>query len=176
MYPRQSILALSALVLLLALSATGEDTPKKKLDPAYRKSVAKYLTIQNVPSTLEEQMTYVVADQMIGFVAANGVEITDPVQGIVLSETRKQIGTRFGDIEFLTDVYAPIYAEHFSEKELQELIDFLESPIGQKTIELTPMLAQSTQMAVQMATQELLPELQKKLKERLTGAGHTPTH
>lgn len=176
MYTRQSILALSALVLLFALAATGEDAPEKKIDPSFRKAVARYLTIQNVASTLEEQMTYVVADQMLGQVEASGVEISEPVQSIVLSETRKQIGTRFGDIEFLTNIYTPIYAEHFSEKEVQELIHFLESPVGQKAVRLTPVLAQATQMALQMATEELVPALQENVEARLTGAGYAPKH
>jgi len=179
MYPRRSTLAFSTLALLfalltLALSATAEDKVEKKVDPAFRKTVARYLTVQGVATTLGDQMTYAMADQMLGAVAASGVEITQGVQDIVLSETRKQFGTRFGDIEFLTDLYAPVYAQHFSEKEMQELITFWDSPIGKKTIKLTPMLAQATHSAIQMATEELIPTLQANVEARLTGAGYSP--
>jgi hypothetical protein len=171
MIPRLATLAFSTFALLLLVQpAAAED----KIDPTFRKSVTQYLKIQGVAPTLGDQMTYAMADQMLGAVAASGVDVTQTVQDIVLAETRKQFGNRFGDVEFLTDIYAPIYAEHFSQKELQELIDFWGSPIGKKAIKVTPLMAQATQAAIQSAAEELIPMLQQNVETRLTGAGLAP--
>ena len=177
MTPRLSILVFSILALLCVVqsSATAADAEAEaKIDPAFRKAVTHYLQIQGVATSLGDQMTYAMADQMLGAVAASGIEITDPVQEIVLAETRKQFGSRFGDIEFLTDLYAPIYAEHFSEPEMQQLIAFWDSPIGKKSIKLNPLLAQATHSAIQVAAEELIPKLQENVEARLTAAGLAP--
>jgi len=177
MIPRLSTSVFSILALVFALqsSAAADDAEAKtKIDPAFRNAVTEYLKIQGVSTTLGDQMTYAMADQMLGAVAASGVEINDTVQEIVLAETRKQFGSRFSDIEFLTDLYAPIYAEHFSETEMRQLIAFWDSPIGKKSIKLNPMLAQATHTAIQMAAEELIPKLQENVEARLTGAGLAP--
>jgi len=175
MYSRLSILVISILALsLFAQSTLAEDKAETGIDPAFRSAVTAYLKVQGVATTLGDQMTYAMAEQMLVAVANSGVEISPPVQDIVLSETRQRFGSRFGDIEFLTDLYAPIYAEHFSEKELQELTRFWSSPIGKKTIKITPLIQQTTQMAIQSSADEIIPSLQTAVESRLRGAGFAP--
>ena len=42
----------------------------------------------------------------------------------------------------LESVYVPLYDEHFEEEELRAIVDFYDSPVGRKTLEVMPLLLQ----------------------------------
>ena len=168
-----ALLAISpmALILVLCMPHVGSAEEAAKIDPGFRKAVARYLTVQNTAETIEEQMSYSVAQQALGSIAASGIEITEPMQTIVLDVARSTFGAHFGNIETLTDLYAPIYAAYFSEKEILEITAFWESPVGKKLIEKTPELSRDSYQKMQEASAALLPEFQAKVDERLAAAG-----
>jgi hypothetical protein len=53
----------------------------------------------------------------------------------------------------------------YTEEELQALIKFYESPVGQKMIAKTPLLMQQTMAISQKHTANLMPKIQKMVKE-----------
>jgi len=60
--------------------------------------------------------------------------------------------------ELISNVYYPVYSKHFTVAEIEELIAFYESPIGQKYISVTPTLMQES---VAIMNQKYTPQLQK---------------
>ncbi len=46
--------------------------------------------------------------------------------------------------EELVNMLAPIYAKHYTESDLKELIAFYKSPIGQKLVEKLPLISQES--------------------------------
>ncbi|QLQ33698.1 MAG: DUF2059 domain-containing protein [Candidatus Thiothrix singaporensis] len=58
-----------------------------------------------------------------------------------------------------------LYAQTFTENELQELIDFYHSELGQKLIKKMPELMQASMTMVQKQMAEMQPKMQAVLKE-----------
>ncbi len=68
----------------------------------------------------------------------------------------------------LIDLVTPIYAKHYTEQELNELINFYKSPIGQKTVNLLPVITEES-MAV---GQQWGMDIAGKALQKLTEKGH----
>jgi uncharacterized protein len=49
------------------------------------------------------------------------------------------------DVQHLLDLAVPIYDKHFSHQEVRSLIDFYQTPLGQKTVSTLPMLTAELQ-------------------------------
>ncbi len=58
--------------------------------------------------------------------------------------------------KIVEQVYYPLYDKYFSKEDLQVLIDFYQSPTGQKTIEVMPQLLQES---IQRTTQVIGPTI-----------------
>ena len=71
--------------------------------------------------------------------------------------------------EELRPEYVRMYREAYSEAELNELIAFYRTPVGQKTVELMPVLMQRGAQIGQKQIQPHLPELQRRIEARLRG-------
>ncbi len=164
----------SALVLVVtgafAFPAAAADE-EKKVDPAMRAAVEQFLVVQNTPQIMAEQMTYSVAEQTLDAIAAGGVTITEPMQNLVLEESRREFGTRFGDIKFLTDLHAPIYAEYFTAEEILEIVAFYETPSGQKLMSTSPAVNQAFYGKLQEETITMIPAFQGRVDARLRASG-----
>lgn len=71
------------------------------------------------------------------------------------------------------EVMLPVYKKHYTTEEIRQLIDFYQSDIGQKTLQLNAEISRSissktrdiSQLALNQAKEELAYELQKKLEE-----------
>lgn len=58
--------------------------------------------------------------------------------------------------DMLEQVYYPVYDQYFSEEDLQGLIAFYETPLGEKLIEVSPGLIQSS---MQRSTEVFMPQM-----------------
>jgi len=70
--------------------------------------------------------------------------------------------------EQMKDTYVDIYVEVFTEDELNELIEFYQSPLGQKLLKKMPELLQKTMQKTQAILQEKMPDFQRKLQKTLS--------
>lgn len=61
-----------------------------------------------------------------------------------------------------TQISASLYAKYYTTEELQGLIDFYRTPLGQKTIDITPQLSQE---ALQQSNQLVLPQVIEVVQE-----------
>ena len=161
----------SSILLALLLFSTPTASAEGKIDPGMRDAISKVLVVQNTPQMVEDQLTYGIADQMLSAIAASGITVTEAMQVIVVDVARKSFGSRISDIEYLTDLYAPVYVEHYSEKDLRELIAFWESPVGKKTIAVMPKMTQDSSIILQEASATFLPEFEATVAKRLEEAG-----
>ncbi len=169
MITRVSVLAVSAF-LGLTLCHTGTVAAQDQLDPGYREAMIAFLTIQEAAAAIEDQMTFAIAQQTLGSIAASGIEITAPMQDIVFDVARTSLGSRFGDVQFLADLYAPIYAKHYSEAELRELTAFWQSPLGKKTLAAMPKLTEGSAVVLQEASAKFIADFETALEKRLEEA------
>lgn len=148
--------------------------PQPPVTAEYRKTLARMLELTG-GSAAGEQLAYAAAQETLSAIAATGTPITEQIQQIVLDEALADFVPVFGDIETLTNLYAPFYAKHISQTELDQLLAFYESPIGKKTLSALPVVHQEGAMALQQAGLARLPDLQTKVDKKLRDAGITIT-
>ena len=164
--------ALAVVALLIgSVSVARAAGEAAKPDPAFRAAMKRFLVSQNIPAQMGDQMTYSAAEQVLGSLASTGVTITEPMQAIVLAEARKDFGQRFGDVEFLTDLYSAIYVKHFSAKEISDIASFWESPVAKKLLSQTPTLNEAFVSKMQESTAPLTEAFQARLDKRLREEG-----
>jgi len=144
----------------------------KEVSAKYRESVSALLELSNAP-TIGEQIAYSVAQETLGGIASTGTPITEQMQALVVEEALAEFGPTFGNLEYLTNLYAPLYAEHLSEKEVAELLAFYQSPLGKKTAEVLPVIGQSAMLSLQEASIARMPQFQAKVEQKMLEAGIT---
>jgi len=67
-------------------------------------------------------------------------------------------------------MFAEIYSEVFTEEELQGLIEFYKSPVGQKFLEKQPELAAATMQKMQGQMAKIMPKIQAAAKKAVEDA------
>lgn len=140
-------------------------------DPKFRAAVREYLVLQKSADHMGMSVAYGAANEILMAIAQSGVEVTEPMQAIVLEQALENYGSKFGDVDFLTDLLTPIYAEHYSEPEIQSLITFFKSPIGKKSIELAGPINEAGMSAVQESAFAITPAFQLAVTSQLEAAG-----
>lgn len=61
---------------------------------------------------------------------------------------------------------AAVYSKYYSEEEMMDLIQFYNSPIGQKTLEITPALTGETMQIGQRYGMQVVQKISEKMKEK----------
>jgi pyruvate-formate lyase-activating enzyme len=67
--------------------------------------------------------------------------------------------------EDIVNLVIPVYEKHYSEQDIEQLIIFYKSPIGQKTIAVTPLITHESMIAGQKLGTEIGKKVIEKLKE-----------
>ena len=146
---------LAAVVMLSAGSASAQVEPTgRQLEPARRYMAA-----------IQPERMAGISDNMLS-------ALMGPAKGADAEATRARFLAVMRDVnaELLGEMtvrMAPILAETFTEKELEDVVAFYEGPAGRAIIEKTPQL--TAKMAPLML--ELMPKAQAKIMERLCEDG-----
>ncbi len=83
-----------------------------------------------------------------------------PFKNVMLKFFQKYMGWNS-----IKDELAKIYSQHFTVKEMNKLIQFYQTPVGQKSIKLMPYLYEQGSIIGQKKVQEHIMELQKMIAE-----------
>ena len=165
----------AALSFAAGASAADDGATSKGVDPAFRQAIREYVEIQGPAEMTGQTIAYGMAEQTLQAIAQTGAEVTEPMQQIVLGESLATFGKKFSDVDYLTDLWAPIYAEHFSEAEIRQLVAFYKSPVGSKTLELMVPISQAGNERLQEATFAIAPGFQLAVDAKLREAGISVT-
>ena len=83
------------------------------------------------------------------------------VSQIVLEESKEKFGKKFEDMDFVTDLFAPVYAKYFTQADLDSMLAFWSTPTGRKNLEAAATLTQETFAAIQQVTFGISPAFQR---------------
>jgi hypothetical protein len=165
-------------VLALALLATpglaqeeAAEPAKTEVSEAYSKAMRAYLESQGSSPQIGQGIAYQVANETLMMIANSGAQVTEQMQTIVLEEALATYQTKFSDLDFLTALWAPVYARHFSIEELESITAWFQSELGRKVVALTPTLNEEGMAEVQKASIAMAPEFQLAVDARLREAG-----
>jgi len=75
--------------------------------------------------------------------------------------------------EELQPLYRDLYAQTFDADEVQAMIDFYTSPVGQSMVQKMPQLMHNAMQAVQSRLMPFLQELQRNLEAQSGSGGHS---
>ncbi len=144
---------------------------KGEVAPSFKKAFRAYLESQGSLEGFGQNVAYGATNETLTAIANSGIEITESMQQIVLEEAIQTYGKKFSSIDFLTDLWSPVYSDHFTEAELNQMTAFFESPIGQKSIHLLPAVQQEGMLAVQQVSVSITPGFQLAVDARFREAG-----
>jgi hypothetical protein len=115
------------------------------------------------------QMAKIVANQIFAALRTQKPEMPEKMSNIVVEETMALIDD---ELDNILEAIIPIYARHFTNSELRDLIAFYTTATGQKAISKMPLILQETAPAVQSTIQMAIPKMQRRMLQRLKDAGY----
>lgn len=147
-------------------SSSGERTYRESVRELLAVSGGNELGIQMANASFESFLVALEAQR--GRLPAREVAIMKEVADEVYRDV-------FGDEKVLLDKVVPIYERHFSQAEVEEIIRFYRTPVGQKAIRELPAIASELIPSYQSLAPEISAQFEKKLRERFFREGLVPT-
>jgi hypothetical protein len=130
---------------------------------SHRKAAAKLLETTNVPEMLEQVKASVEATM-----AQQLKTLNLPEEGrAAAAKAQQEMMAWFCDLfswKRTQDMYVEIYVETFTEDELNQLIAFNQSPLGQKVLKKMPEIMQRSITQTHQLLLETEPEIQRRLR------------
>ena len=164
-------IAWAGLPLPASAQSSGDGEPAA-VSAAYR-TVVETLLDELGATQLVTQMMNSAIDIQLQALRDAGKPVTPELEQAV-RETLDELTTQFSDRDTFVSMVTPIYARHFTQSELEEILAFYRTPVGAKSIRAMPSITAESMAAGQQIAAELLPRLEAKLLQRLQAAQATP--
>lgn len=129
--PVRSITVITFLALALAAPPSAR-AQKQPVDPATAQTVRRLLELTGAARISLQTMEAMVPAQRQAM-----PQVPAAFWDAFLAHARR-------DIAQLVDSLVPVYAAHFTQAQLQELVRFYESPLGKRLAEVQPLIAQES--------------------------------
>ncbi len=163
----------AALLMVLAAHPAGAET--KPIDPSKIQDIKKLLELIR----LEEVVMSAAENSLERFfpilkkaTAQNNETVSETVfailKGSTLSLVKRQVSAEGG----LMDRVVPLYDQHYTQDEIQKLIQFYETPLGKKVSALRPQIAKEAMVVAEEWINFLEPLLVQALAKRLEQEGY----
>jgi hypothetical protein len=157
----RKFLTLLALTCALAAPAVACAEPSAKALALTKRMVAAMHMQETMVPMLRNMMA-----QQADAIAVNQKSLNDKQKAMLRDAVRESMEDVFdgGFMQQLMDKLTPAYAEVYSEEELQAMVDFYESPIGQSILRKMPQLGTIASKSVA----ELLPKMQAEMVAKMS--------
>jgi len=157
------ILVCSCLCLMCA-PAFGHDAAKDA-------KIEKLLVAMNIDKQMDTmfgQMKAMFASQQPAGMTPEQKAKFDEMQGKILDLVRSKMSW-----EKMKPAYIQIYADTYTDQEIDGISAFYDSPAGKAMLAKTPELMQKSMALAQGLMKDLMPEVEKLTKESMKAAGTT---
>src|SRR5262245_43461893 len=157
------------LVLLVFLFSAGASPVRAAEDVSAgeRKKIVELMDVMGMKN-ITRQVSMSVAKQLAYGLAQAQPDIDRKAFDIVLSVSDETLTARSDE---LLGKIVPLYAKHFTEAELDELLAFYRSPIGRKTTDTMPGLMQESMELVAKESESSIPKIKERVTEQLREQG-----
>lgn len=161
------IISTLTMVLLMAGCSTVQTTDSSAAEaPAMdsRAAAAKLLDVLEMDKNFDAAMQQAVQMQsgMLDQMDMSAEEKEAAQKG--MEKSMQPVLDKFS-WENMKGMFVDIYAEVFTAEELQGIVEFYESPEGQKFVQKQPQLMQVTMQKMQALMAEMMPEIQKEMEQ-----------
>jgi hypothetical protein len=162
------ILPTLGLLLTLATPAFAQaPAAQPPVDPTIRAEAERTLSLMNMGSTMEQTMAALRGTLIAQLQQAGRVDeprAATAVDELILPAMRSAVPEMMAGI-------ATIWARHYTAAELRGLREFYETPLGRKSLALTPTLAQETAAMTQSVLPRILQDVINRNRDTLRGRG-----
>jgi uncharacterized protein len=165
---RAAVLIATLLSLSLAAASFPAMAQETELAPEHLDLARKYIQLTDKSGIYEVALVETAVETMRTIVSQNP-ELVEPVDKAI-SETLQTYRGRKD--ELLMDQFARVYALNFTREELQEIVDFYESPVGAKLAAANAALNDSLKTVMGVFEANLKREFFAKVRAELRAAGY----
>lgn len=140
--------------------------------PASRASIEELLKITKTEQLIEQtqsQVLPVMQESMNQSLEAQGVKITDKEKTKIDKYLKESNTLILNELNWKTlkGDFIQIYADTFDQEEVDGLIAFYKTPVGQSTIEKMPLVMNKSMQLMQVKIQQLMPKIMNNLDKNL---------
>ncbi len=164
----RKFLTILALACALAAPAAASAEPSAKALALTRRMVAAL----HVEETMAPMMRTLMQQQM-DMIVAQRKGLTDQQKTMLSGALTESVGEVMdnGLMSKVMEKFIPAYAEVYTEDELQAVVDFYESPMGQRVLKKMPLLGPAAVKAMQEISPEIQADLDQRVTKKLEGLG-----
>jgi uncharacterized protein len=162
----RKFLTILALTCVLAAPAIASAEPTAKAMALTRRMVVAMHVEENMAPMLRTMLR-----QQVDLTVAQRNNLSDQQKtqlSSALSEAMDEIFAG-GFMSEMMEKLIPAYAEVYSEDELQALVDFYESPMGQRVLRKMPLLGPAAAKVIADVTPKMQADMIEKLTKKLEG-------
>lgn len=124
-------------------------------DEAYAKSLKKMFSVSGTEETYQAAIK-----QMIDIFRQRSPEVDESIWKDFENEFAKT------SIDELVELFMPVYQKYLSREDIEGIIQFYQSPVGQKYAKSIPMITQESMQIGQQWGMEIGQKITKKLEEK----------
>lgn len=157
------------LAALLIGCAACQPAYADKLNPTKQADIEHLLDMTGA-MRLGRQISEAFSVQMMQIIKNAHPEIPQKLINNIPADIDAVISHHMSDLE---KTLVMIYAKHFTDGEIKQLIGFYSTPIGQKTIKTMPTLLKESMMVGQQWGRALAPEIQQRIRAHFKSEGIT---
>jgi hypothetical protein len=167
------LFARGAIAALVALAALGLAPPSRAQAPASHPSPASLLLakqivdIKGVKSIFDPLVRGVIEKAKDQYMQTNFMWSKDLNE--VAAQMHKEYDSKSGE---LVDAAAKIYATHFTEAELKDLLTFYKSPLGRKMIAEEPKVLDESMINAGKWADDFSEDIMGKMRDEMKKRGH----
>jgi hypothetical protein len=131
--------------------ATSSSPPQSKIDPAKEADIRQFMEVAGVEA-LMTQMMETMADRIKPLMATAlpPGDYRDKLIELFFLKFKSK-----ADAKQLLNSIVPLYDKYLSDKEIKELIEFYQTPLGQKTVQVMPKLMSESEQVGRKWGEEL---------------------
>lgn len=120
-------------------------------------------------SQLQRVFSQRFVDRVSSAVSMFGPALTPQTMQVIQQQTQAVVHEHIQDGDALYSVLAPVYEKHFNLIELSKLVNFYQSPLGQKLVRVSPQLLTESLDLGQQWGLSLVPEIVQRVQAQLNG-------
>jgi uncharacterized protein len=158
------------LMLVIALSGFIGMSRADETSDAKTANIKQLVEITGT-TRIAEQFANTMSQQMFKLLKTARPDIPDRALTVMQTELMSIFSENIYSTGGLVDQIIPIYSKHFTNAEIEQLLAFYQTPLGQKVIAAMPQVMNESMLAGQQWGQSLRPEIQKRLMLALQKEG-----
>jgi hypothetical protein len=161
-------------VVLLLTSFAAAPAHGQEVNPAFRADIEKLLQVTGADK-LGLQMANMAAGSVIDAMRRSSpTNVPDRMVEVIKNVLSTEFSAAFQPGSDMMEKIIALYAKHFTQDEVRSLVEFYNTPLGQKAIKEMPTLAQEGAVIGQGWANANMQRITGRLQERLRAEGFIP--